>query len=69
MNHKGFNTNKLLDKLDIEIRNAKIVVSWEILAMFTELSYDEKIKYLAGEYYLSYSRVEAIIQPNFGEEI
>ena len=40
-----------------------------LLSMFTELAYDEKIKYLAGEYYLSYSRIEAIIQPNFREEI
>ena len=34
----------------------------------TKLGYKEKIHILIDEYYLSYSRVEGIIQENFGEE-
>ena len=68
MNHKGFNTNKLLDKLDIEVRNAKIVVFWDVMSRRIKLSYKEKVHALVEEYHLSYSRVEDIIQENFREE-
>ena len=68
MNHIGFNTNKLLDKLDIEVRNTKIVVSWDVMTRLTKLSYKKKIEALMKEYYLRYSRVEDIIQENFAEE-
>ena len=63
----GFNKNKLWDKLDIEIRNAKIVTTWDILKRWTKLGYKEKIHILMDEYYLSYSRVEDVIQENFDE--
>ena len=46
MKHKGFNTNKLLEKLDLEIRNAKIVTTWGVLSEVTDKSYKEKIQYL-----------------------
>ena len=65
MNHKGFNTNKLLDKLDIEIRNAKIVTTWEVLSRHTKLSYKEKIQVLMDEYNLGYHRVDKIIRKDF----
>ena len=68
MKHKGFNVDKLMDRLDIEIRNAKIVVSWDVMGNMTKLSYKQKVHALMEEYHLSYSRVEDIIQENFGEE-
>jgi hypothetical protein len=66
MNHKGFNTNKLMEKLDIEIRNAKIVTAWEVMGRMTDLRYKEKIQELMKEYHLGYSRIEDII--NMEEE-
>ena len=66
MKHKGFNTNKLLEKLDIEIRNAKIVTAWEVMGRMTELKYKEKIQALMDEYHLGYSRIEDII--NFDKD-
>ena len=42
----GFNKNKLWDKLDIEIKNAKIVTTWDVLKRWTKLSYQEKIQAL-----------------------
>jgi len=68
MTHKGFNTNKLLDKLDIEVRNAKIAILWDYMSNETEKSYKERVRYLMKEYYLSYGRIEDIIQERFGEE-
>ena len=38
------------------------------MSSMTKLSYKEKIQALMKEYYLSYSRVEDIIQKNFAEE-
>ena len=61
MKHKGFNTNKLLEKLDIEIRNAKIVTAFEVMGEVTDLSYKDKIQKLMAEYHLGYSRIEDII--------
>ena len=61
MKHKGFNTNKLLEKLDIEIRNAKIVTAFEVMGEVTDLKYKDKIKKLMAEYHLGYSRIEDII--------
>jgi hypothetical protein len=52
-----FNTNKLLEKLDIEVRNAKIVASWQIIGDFTKLKYKDKIQVLIDEYHLGYSRI------------
>ena len=43
MKRKGFNNNRLMDKLDLEIRNVQVVTSWDILSMFTKLSYKEKL--------------------------
>ena len=63
----GFNKNKLWDKLDIEIKNAKIVTTWDVLKRWTKLGYQKKIQILMKEYFLSYSRVEDIIQENFCE--
>ena len=60
MKHKGFNKNILWDKLDIEIRNAKIVTTWDVLKRWTKLGYKEKIQILMKEYFLSYSRIEII---------
>ena len=66
MKHKGFNTNKLLEKLDIEIRNAKIVTTWEVMGRMTDLKYKEKIQELMKEYHLGYSRIEDIINMEEG---
>ena len=60
MKHKGFNKNILWDKLDIEIRNAKIVTTWDVLKRWTKLGNKEKIQILMKEYFLSYSRIEII---------
>ena len=62
MKRKGFNTNKLLDKLDVEIRNVQIVTSWDILTLLTKMKYSEKIKYLCDEYYLSDKAIEKILK-------
>ena len=61
MKRKGFNTNKLLGKLDDEIRNVQIVTSWDILSLLTKMKYVDKIKYLTQEYHLSDKRIEEII--------
>ena len=45
----------------MEIRNSNIVTTWDVLKRWTKLSYQEKIQYLMDEYFLSYSRVEDII--------
>ena len=66
MKHRGFNTNKLMEKLDIEIRNAKIVTTWEVMGRMTDLKYKDKIQALMKEYHLGYSRIEDII--NMEEE-
>ncbi len=66
MKHKGFNTNKLLEKLDLEIRNAKIATTWAVISELTDKSYKEKVQYLMDEYHLGYSRIEDII--NMDEE-
>ena len=61
MERKGFNTSRLMMKLDEEVRNALIVNSWDLLSAFTKISYKEKIQYLMETYHLSYSRIEDII--------
>ena len=55
-----------MEKLDIEIRNAKIVTAWEVMCRMTDLKYKEKIQELMTEYHLGYSRIEDII--NMEEE-
>ena len=60
--NEGFNTDKFLEKLDVELRNLKIVTSWEIMSSFTDMKYREKITYLSGKYHLSDKRIENIIQ-------
>ena len=54
--------------MEQKIRNAKIRVSWDVMGRFTELKYKDKIQALMKEYYLSYGRIEDIIQKDFGEE-
>ena len=61
MKHRGFNKNKLQQKIDEEVRNALIVNSWEMLSHFTKIKYKDKIQYLMDQYHLSYSRIEDII--------
>ena len=68
MKHKGFRKSKLWYRLDIEIQNAKIVTTWEILQRFTKLAYKGKVHVLMYEYNLSSSRVEDIIQENFADQ-
>ncbi len=58
---KGFQTNNILKKLDEEIRNSLIACSFDVLSHVTDLSYNDKIKYLMKEYHLSFSRIEDII--------
>ena len=54
--------NKLLDKLDIEVRNLKIATAFTTLSDHTSLKYSERIKALADEYYLSYKSIERIVK-------
>ena len=61
MKRRGFNKNRLLQKLDEEVRNALIVNSWELLSEFTEIKYRQKVEYLMEQYHLSFSRIEDII--------
>ena len=51
-----------MDKLALEIRNVQVVTSWDILSMFTKMSYKEKIDYLMKEYYQGKKNVEKIIK-------
>tara|TARA_B110000467_G_C18015629_1_gene312879 strand:+ start:253 stop:471 length:219 start_codon:yes stop_codon:yes gene_type:complete len=62
MYRKGFNTTKLMDKLDVEIRNVQIVTSWDILSLLTKMKYVDKIKYLTQEYHLSDKAIEKILR-------
>ena len=49
------------DKLDQKIRNVKIQTTWRVLSSMTDVSYKEKIHMLMKEYFLSFSRIEDII--------
>ena len=53
--------NKLLNMLDREIRNVKIVTTFYVLGKFTKMKYDEKIKLLGMDYFLSAKAIEKII--------
>ena len=44
-----YNKNKLMDQVDIEIRNISIVTAWDILSGLTELNYSQKIEWLMNE--------------------
>ena len=47
--------------LDREIRNVKIVTTFYVLGKFTKMKYDEKIKLLGMDYFLSAKAIEKII--------
>ena len=57
-----YNKNKLMDQVDIEIRNISIVTAWDILSGLTELNYNQKIEWLMNEYHLSDKAIEKIIR-------
>ena len=59
---KNYNMNKLMDQVDIEIRNISIVTAWDILSGLTELNYNQKIEWLMNEYHLSDKAIEKIIR-------
>ena len=59
---KKYNRNKLMDQVDIEIRNISIVTAWDILSGLTELNYNQKIEWLMNEYHLSDKAIEKIIR-------
>ena len=59
---KKYNKNKLMDQVDIEIRNISIVTAWDILSGLTELNYNQKIEWLMNEYHLSDKAIEKIIR-------
>ena len=59
---KKYNKNKLMDQVDIEIRNISIVTAWDILSGLTELNYNQKIEWLMNEYHLSDKAIEKILR-------
>ena len=52
---------KLMDKLDRALRNAEISITFEVMSLFTEKTYNEKLDYLAEEFNLSPKRIEGIL--------
>lgn len=55
-------TNRLLRKLDIELRNVKIRITWDVLVQLTDMGYKARINYLTKEYNLSYKSIERIVR-------
>ena len=53
--------SKLMDKLDRALRNAEISITFEVMSLFTEKTYNEKLDYLAEEFNLSPKRIEGIL--------
>ena len=57
-----YNKHKLLDQVDMEIRNISIVTAWDIMSLLTDYNYEQKIEWLMNEYHLSDKRIENIIK-------
>tara|TARA_R100001463_G_scaffold126719_1_gene184517 strand:+ start:294 stop:497 length:204 start_codon:yes stop_codon:yes gene_type:complete len=57
-----YNKHKLMDQVDMEIRNISIVTAWNIMSLFTDFNYEQKIDWLMNEYHLSDKRIEEIIK-------
>ena len=51
-----------MDQVDMEIRNISIVTAWNIMSLFTDFNYEQKIDWLMNEYHLSDKRIEEIIK-------
>lgn len=62
MKRKGFNTTKLMDKLDVEVRNVQILTAYAVLSTFSKMKYKDKIRYLMQEHNLSNKAIEKIIK-------
>ena len=60
--------NLIDPKLDQKIRNSCIRALWEFMSDQTDRKYKAKVTYLATLYHLSFSRIEDIIQKDFGDE-
>ena len=54
--------NKLLDKLDMVVRDVKIATMYQCLSIWTDWKYAKKIEYLKNEFHLSDKRIESIIR-------
>ena len=57
-----YNKHKLMNQVDMEIRNISIVTAWDIMSLFTDYNYEQKIEWLMKEYHLSDKRIESIIK-------
>ena len=57
------NLSEFIDeKLDLEIRDAKIITLWDFLKRFKgDMKYSERITYISKEYHLSGSAIEKIV--------
>ena len=55
-------TNRLLRKLDIELRNVNIRITWDVLVQLTDMGYKARINYLTKGYNLSYKSIERIVR-------
>ena len=55
-------TNRLLRKLDIELRNVNIRITLDVLVQLTDMGYKARINYLTKEYNLSYKSIERIVR-------
>ena len=53
--------DSMYDKLDRALRNAEISITFEVMSLFTEKTYNEKLDYLAEEFNLSPKRIEGIL--------
>ena len=54
--------NKLMDKLEYELRNAEIRITWDVLKLLEpKWTYTNKIEYLAKEFNIGAKRIEGIL--------
>tara|TARA_R100000278_G_scaffold21090_1_gene20003 strand:+ start:137 stop:340 length:204 start_codon:yes stop_codon:yes gene_type:complete len=58
---KVYDSDKLKSKLNIELRNASIVAQYAFMTDELDWKYDQKLSWLAENYFLSYKRIEQII--------
>lgn len=54
--------NKLLKKLEGEIRNVKIATTYQVMVMYTDLRKSQIVTLLAKNYFLSSKRIESIVR-------
>ena len=52
------------EMIDDAIRNAEICTMWDVLKIYTELTYRKRLSKIGKEYNLSPSRIEDIVREN-----